>query len=357
MPGSTIRLGFSGFPGPFNPERIRRLLEQRFELALDQDRPDYLIYSVFSQEFLTHPGAVRIFFTGENVRPDFNLCDYAFGYDWLEFGDRYLRCPNYQLYDQFKHLCQRRRSRPADIPSERRFCNFIYTNGFADPFRDEFFHRLAGYRRVDSPGAHLRNTQEPIGEAYRGDWSAPKVQYQRSFKFSFAFENSSSPGYTTEKIVHALAADTIPIYWGNPDIGREFNPRRIVNCHEFATAEAVIARIAAIDQDDGLYREILAQPFFPDDVVPAALQDAHILKRFESIFAQPKAQAIRRNRQAWGQRYEAERRRCAEAAEFLGGRDPLARAGRCLWRLRRALRRFQSHRREENVATAWPAAI
>ncbi len=328
----SIRLAFSGFPGAFNPTQIRRLLEQRFDVTVDPQQPDYVIFSVFSADFLRYESAIRIFFTGENVRPDFNLCDYAFGYDWLDFGDRYHRCPNYQLYDQFRDLCTRRRSDPARVPVERRFCNFIYTNASGHPFRDEFFHRLSAYRRVDSAGAHLRNTADEIGAAYAGDWSAPKVRYQTGFKFSFAFENSSTPGYTTEKIVHALAADTIPIYWGNPDVGREFNPRRFVNCHDFASPAEIVARIAAIDQDDAVYRQMLAEPFFPRDCVPESLQDDAILDQFERIFSQPKEKARRRNAHAWGRRYEEEYARGTTASAFLAGRNPFSLAGRAAFR-------------------------
>jgi hypothetical protein len=328
-----IRLAFLGFPGPFNPTQIKRLLEQRYELVIDPKDPDYVIYSVFSDDFLQYPNAVRIFFTGENVHPDFNLCDYAFGYDWLEFGDRYVRCPNYQLYDQFKDLCQRRRTNFSEIPSDRRFCNFIYTNRSGHPFRDEFFHRLSTYRKINSPGAHLRNCADQIGAAYQGDWSKPKVQYQRGFKFSFAFENSSTAGYTTEKVVHALAADTIPLYWGNPKVERDFNPKRIINCHEFPSTEDILARIIEVDRDEMLYRKILDEPFFSNDRVPDELLDHTILSHFSRIFDQPKERAFRRNPYGWGARYERERRHSCMAAGFLNGRGPLPFVARRLCRL------------------------
>jgi hypothetical protein len=316
----VLSLAFSDFPGPFNPDRIARLLRTRFDLRIDPGHPDYLIYSVFGYEHLRHPAAVRIFFTGENVHPDFNLCDYAFGYDWLEFGDRYYRCPNYQLYDQFKDLCRRRRSSPPGVSFaslKPNFCNFIYTSGEAHPSRDEFFATLSRYRKVDSAGAHLNNTGVTPGAAYRGDWPAEKVAFQTSYKFSIAFENSSTPGYTTEKIVHALAADTIPIYWGNPEIGREFNPRRFINCHEFPSADAVVDRIRQIDQDDDLFRAILAEPFFPDDQIPGSLQDEMVLAQFARIFSQPREKAFRRNRFVWGRKYEARRIREVRASASL----------------------------------------
>jgi hypothetical protein len=313
---SAVNLKFTDISN-FNVALISSLLEKRFEIRVS-DRPDFLIYSVSGHEFLKYPDAVRIFFTGENVRPDFNLCDYAFGFDWMEFGDRDYRCPNYALYRHFEDIRVRRRSdlrRRLGQPNQKRFCNFIYTNGHAHPFRDQFFHALSNYKRVDSAGAHLNNIGHAIGPAYKGDWSSPKVELQRQYKFSIAFENSSTPGYTTEKIVHALAADTVPIYWGNPEVHREFNRRRFINCHDFDSVEAIIRRVMEIDQDDSLYEEMLAEPFFSDDVVPHCLTDDAILGRFEQIFGQERSTAFRRNFFVWGEIYERSRREEIDAVK------------------------------------------
>jgi hypothetical protein len=144
------------------------------------------------------------------------------------------------------------------------------------------------------------------GPAYAGDWTGPKVQFQRDYKFSIAFENSSSIGYTTEKIVHALAADTIPIYWGNSEVEREFNPKRFINLHAFPRPEDAIARIVEIDTNDDLFTSMLAEPFFHDGP-PQYLEDEALLDAFSNIFSQPKETAFRRNRYTWGRIYEERR--------------------------------------------------
>jgi hypothetical protein len=311
---SRVRLAFTDFPGPFNHERILLLLRTRFDVEIVDQEPDYVIFSVAGTRFLSHPDAIRIFFTGENLRPDFNLCDYAFGYDWLDFGDRHYRWPNYQLYDHFKELCQRRRSEEK-AASKKEFCNFIYSNPDADPYRDTLFHALNRYRAVHSAGRHLNNIGFTPGSTC--DWCRAKVEFQRAYKFSIACENSSTPGYTTEKIVHALAADTIPIYFGNPLIAREFNPKRFVNCHDLGSIEAVVAEVAEIDRDEARFRQMLSETFFVADRVPAELTDGAILDRFAHIFGQPKASAFRRNRYFWGAKYEALRQPRDPFAELL----------------------------------------
>ena len=76
--------------------------------------------------------------------------------------------------------------------------------------RDELFEYLSQYKLVDSGGRHKNNIGGSIDD---------KFLFQQQYKFSIAYENSSTPGYTTEKIIQALAAGTSePIYWGNPEI-------------------------------------------------------------------------------------------------------------------------------------------
>ena len=333
-----IRLAFTDFPGPFNPERILPLLKRRFTITLDQDNPDYVIHSVFGYNFMKYDNAVRIFFTGENVTPDFNLCDYAFGYDWIEFGDRYYRCPNYQLYDQYKDLLKRRRSLGSaqSLSYDKiKFCNFIYTNGIGHPFRDELFHYLHSIKPVDSAGAHLRNVNDEIGPAYKGDWTKPKVKFQKRYRFTIAFENSSSPGYTTEKLVHALAADTIPIYWGNPLIDKEFNTKRFINCHEYTSLEEIVDHIMKIEEDPKLFKAILREPFFPNDQPPTGLSDEDILDQFSMIFEQDHAKAFRRNFHFWGKKYEQRRAKEVRAENFLHNDTLISKIVRGIRRLSR----------------------
>jgi hypothetical protein len=311
-----IRIAFSDFPGPFNPERITALLRRRHVVDVVERDPDYVIHSVFGHDYLRHDNAVRIFFTGENVRPDFNLTDYAFSYDWLDFGDRHFRAPNFIIYDQWRDIVARRQSALPGVEGKDGFCNFIYTNGRGHPIRDRFFHALNAVERVESFGGHLRNSDRTIGAAYEGDWTAPKVEAQRKFKFTIAFENSSSPGYTTEKLVHALAADTIPIYWGDPEIGRVFNTDRIIDMNRMSVEDG-IERVMALHRDDAAWLAMANRPFFAPDAPLDQLNDDALLDAFDRIFSQPKAQAFRRNPYFWGREYEDRRRVEVRAAALL----------------------------------------
>ena len=39
-------------------------------------------------------------------------------------------------------------------------------------------------------------------------------QLFKKYKFNICFENSSTPGYVTEKIIQSMYVNSIPIYWG-----------------------------------------------------------------------------------------------------------------------------------------------
>ena len=117
------------------------------------------------------------------------------------------------------------------------------------------------------------------------------------------FENSAYPGYTTEKILEAFAAGTIPIYWGDPEIGRVFNEKAFVLVRSDEDMKKAIDRIIAIDDDPVLFEAMLKEePFiqgnYPDDQTKAA--EEFIL----NIFRQPKEAAFRRNRTFRGKNYE-----------------------------------------------------
>ena len=89
-----------------------------------------------------------------------------------------------------------------------------------------------------------------------------KLDFLRDYKFSIAFENTESEGYTTEKIVDAYKARSIPIYWGNPKITEEFNPDSFINCYDYDGLDSVAKRVAELDRSDGDYLKMLNAPTF-----------------------------------------------------------------------------------------------
>ncbi|MFO1400591.1 MAG: glycosyltransferase family 10 [Steroidobacteraceae bacterium] len=321
-PMPPLRLHFCDFgtarSGQLIIDFFKSLILPKYDVTLDGAAPDYVIYYMLGHEHLNH-NCVRIYFTGENVCPDFNLCDYAIGSSPISFGDRYYRYPYYGiLKDQHERLVRSRTFTAEDLRKKTNFCNFIYSNSFlpTDPTRDAFFHLLSRYKRVDSVGQHLNNLREAIGDPYQGAWYETKVEYQRKYKFTIAFDNSSVPGYTTEKITHAFLANTIPIYWGNPDVSLDFNPRAFINVFDFPNLDAVVDRVREIDANDDLYLQILNEPPYKNNELPAALQRDNIGHFLDNIFRRPKELARRRPKYGYGPLYEGDIREMAMAKRY-----------------------------------------
>lgn len=253
-----LRVAFADFWPGFNPHDnpLIRALSTTQEVSLVPPREArLLIFSVFGDQHTTFAGT-KVHFTGENVRPPWDLADFCIGFDHLD-ETRYLRFPLFALLAlQSEH--RGRRLPPGPPWVEREFCLFLYSHPGAGE-RRQLFERLSAYRRVTSPGRYLQNTTAPeLADANAAGWHWSKLQYQRGFRFTLACENSSFPGYTTEKMYDALRAGTIPIYWGNPRVDEDFDPDSFINCHSFAEFDEVVEHVARVDRDEQLAAGYLA---------------------------------------------------------------------------------------------------
>lgn len=226
------------------------------------ENPDFLFYSVFGINHLKYNNCVKIFITGEAASPDFNECDYGIGFDWMQFEDRYLRRP---IWLEEKKFYRNYREITDEEALSRKFCNFVYFNdnsGEGTAFRKEFVRKLSQYKRVDCPGKVMNNMKSHLIDRFDSNWRTGKVDFVRDYKFTISFENTSFRGYTTEKILHPIAGRSIPIYWGNPLVERDFNSEAFINCNGYEDRiDEIIKKIIEIDQNDDKYLEMLhAEP-------------------------------------------------------------------------------------------------
>nr|WP_257842607.1 glycosyltransferase family 10 [Helicobacter sp. 13S00477-4] len=93
----------------------------------------------------------------------------------------------------------------------------MYSHSDSSKLREEFFEALSLYKKVDSAGSYRNNIGRTL-PIINGDFSTSKYEFMKDYKFSIAFENSSANGYSTEKIIQAFGAQTIPIYWGDQKV-------------------------------------------------------------------------------------------------------------------------------------------
>jgi hypothetical protein len=289
------------------------------------DAPRVLLYGPYPGP-MPAGDFVKVFIGCENVAPIMRECDWAFGVA-SEAGFAHPRYMRIERWGDDRHLLQREKSWPDVLRAKTRFCAFIYSN--ESPYREAFCRALSSYKPIDSPGRRL-NTMPSIDPVPGApSWDA-KIAFLRQYKFVIAFEHSAQPGYHTEKLTHAIEADCLPIYWGDPEIGRMFNVARFVDArdhlpgtprlfprlpyrpHSLRTPlrptaaqraarringtlnrieqalwamrgfDALIRRIIALDRDDDLYLRHLREPFLIRNELP---DRSRWIARWREIFA------------------------------------------------------------------------
>ena len=267
---APLRIAFSDWIGDTHPtvERMLRLLATRRELLrADFDDAELLIYSDFGERHWGFKG-LKVYLTGENMLPDFDQCDLAYSPVEIAGDPRAVRFPYYaQVLPELGSLV-----RPADYEAHLcldrpGFACFVASNARGTE-RNRFFRALHRRRPLVSAGRHFNTTGKPL---------ADKMGLLRDFRFNLAFENSSSPGYVTEKLVEPLLAGCVPIYWGDPEVGREFNPSCMINVSDYTSDKVAIDHILEVDSDPQARLALLTAPPFRDNRDPACLSDEYLI--------------------------------------------------------------------------------
>ncbi|HEX4958218.1 MAG TPA: glycosyltransferase family 10, partial [Lacibacter sp.] len=112
---------------------------------------------------------------------------------------------------------------------------------------------------------------------------ADKRAFIKDYKFVLSFENSTYPGYTTEKLIEPMLVNSIPIYWGNERVGEDFNTRSFVHVNQFASYEEAIEYIIELDKDEDQYLQMAMQPWFPDNQIPASMTQESLEAFFDFV--------------------------------------------------------------------------
>lgn len=235
------------------------LLSEYYTVIIDSNNPDFIFYSCFGKDYLKYK-CKRIFFTGENLRPDFTGFDFAFSFDFNSKRNHY-RLPLFSLYiDDHKMneeigLLKSREELKEIWSKKSKFCCMVVSNPNSHQ-RIDFFKKLSQIIQVDSGGKVLNNVGGRVKD---------KMEFISDYKFVISFENTLQDGYTTEKILEPIMKDCIPIYWGNKKINIDFNTERFINYHDFESEDDLFEKLMAINENSDLAIEMLSKPVFNED--------------------------------------------------------------------------------------------
>ena len=293
MASKTLRILFTDMWDDFNASYnvFTLMLQEALRLAEGSVRveghtaetlpkgttPNLLLFGPFGETWkdVQWKQVPKIHYTGENTPPKnedgvfLNL-----GYPHADFVDeKYIRLPLWMLEIDWFGADLNRIQNPKPLPIDRctqvypeeiaekkKFCAFVVTNP-CNSLRNNAFHWLSHYKQVDSAGRLFNNVGDAIF-AGRGGGGGEllKHTFLRNYKFCFAFENASSQGYTTEKLLHAKAAGCIPIYWGDPKVERDFDSKGFLDARGVTTSDQLIDLVKKIDTNPSLYLQMFAVP-------------------------------------------------------------------------------------------------
>jgi len=328
-----IKLGFQ------NGLRFQSFVKEVFEIEgleklykfEETENPDFIIFGPYGNDIPAKGNYTRIGYYCENFDPDFSICDWSFGVP----AENNFNNPTYRRI-QWHGLNPKDLVKNIDVEKEfnnkTNFCCFLYSNLVS--YREAFFKQLSVYKKVDAPGKSMNNMGS-IDDLYTGTRWEIKRQFISSYKFTVAFENYAYPGYQTEKLYDAMLSNSIPIYCGDPNVTEVFNPKSFINVFDhLKTKKAFISKflekscqsnfkdyrpgiynnlidniirkikiigkeqkmrlqlnnfdfrplidiIAQVDNNDELYKQMLAEPWFTNNKVPS---NFHSKARWVEIF-------------------------------------------------------------------------
>ena len=270
MTKPTLKLGFTDTIEPVK-DFFTETLSVDFDIIRDDVNPDYLIFGDrnFGNHNESFTNCTKIFYTGENQRPWDYKCHYAITFDHFDTPNHY-RLPLYIIYDwdnkrkgvansEGRKYFSRSIHTYYDDYNSKEFCSFVVKNPSCQ-MRNNFFHKLCQYKKVDSAGPLFNNTGIKLDHGENA--VQEKLAFIQKYKFNLCFENASYPGYATEKLYEALIAKTVPIYWGSPTIALDFNPNAFLSWHNYQDDDKFIEAIKEVENDYGKWHSMTGSPIW-----------------------------------------------------------------------------------------------
>lgn len=259
-----VKIEFKDFWKEFNPKKDKifgELLQEYFDIKYVDKNPDIVIFSVFgdSHKKFNNKNKIKVFYSGENFNAHrYKALDKELGWEKVKKYSDYCitSFKNYSWNNHFR-LPDYIRKYGFDIKDKIEKINsdidkkegIVYMQSNCKKFRNDFVKNLMKKKHVDCVGRCLKNKKVNVKN---------KLNFISSYKMNVSFENSR--GYTTEKLIDSFMADVIPIYYGEPDIGHDYNEKALINYHQFKTENDFIDYIIETIDDDDKVHNMIEQP-------------------------------------------------------------------------------------------------
>ncbi|XP_065890231.1 alpha-(1,3)-fucosyltransferase 11-like [Dysidea avara] len=135
-------------------------------------------------------------------------------------------------------------------------------------WRNKYLEELMKYVKIDSYGRCLHNTVMLESRKLTNDSNPFDIKIDllkmKRYKFLISFENTVTSEYITEKIWHGYLSQTIPIYYGAPEVYKQVpGNNTFIDAAKFNGPKNLAQYIKKVDGDEKLYRS-----FFNFDIPP-----------------------------------------------------------------------------------------
>lgn len=248
----------------FFVDLLKTMYDDVSVVPFSNEETDVLFYSCFgSKHHHANKNKVKkIYYTGENKRPNYNECHYSMTFDFPDYEGRNIRLPLWMLqidwFDKVNYKnpqfvipkSELRNSRYASRPKTE-FCCIVFNNPI--PNRVDILQKLSKYKDIHCYG-------HPFGNHFYGE----DVKYEviSNYKFNICFENGLFAGYYTEKPIHAKVAGCLPLYWADANCSKDFNTGSFLNLNDFENMNSYVEKIIELDKDEDKYNQIASQYLF-----------------------------------------------------------------------------------------------
>jgi alpha(1,3/1,4) fucosyltransferase len=213
-----------------------------------------LIYSCFGNNHQNskYNNYLKIFYSAEPTMEN-NQADYIITF--IPTKNKYICIRNYERTEinknGYDYKIYKSLNLNFKLTNKKKFCCFIVSdpNG---PERNEFFEQISKYKKIDSLGKY-KNNSDLLKNIPREHIDYYKIISE--YKFIICFERVKKEDYITEKIYNAFYSNTIPIYWGAPNITSLYNTKSFINIESKDLFKEKIELIKKLDNNDELYNK------------------------------------------------------------------------------------------------------
>jgi len=236
-----LTISFSNFWPSFTPannfflDMLRNSLPYEIEVV-DCQSAQLVIWSVFPDSKIPKisiRGRKQIdwFYTGENIRPDFEKFDCNISFDYANRENSF-RLPLWWMYLNWNASIDTPDISESQInPHKLHLPRNLHLSD--DNSMSTFIGNMTTLRKAFIESIPDSFTFYGYGSAFNNRIE-DKLHYSGIFDFNICFENSYFPGYHTEKLLHAWVMGSVPIYYGSKTVVRDFNRNAFLNLSNYA---------------------------------------------------------------------------------------------------------------------------